>query len=236
MQSTAIRLVRDRHGLRLLQHGVLISDLRTVARPTHGLYDILAALALVATDVPPHSIVLLGFGAGGILAPMKALGWNGDLIAVDTDPSGHELFRRECPAWQERVHWTQADAVDWLGRQRRCFNLLIEDLSISEAGDVEKPEATWNRLPGLIRGRLAPGGVAIFNLLKPSGETWRQGLDAVGDGFPQRRLVHLEDYENRLLVAGGAVPDATNLSVRTRRALRSMGSRQADRFRVETPR
>ena len=233
MKTPVLRLVRDPHGVRLTQHGVLISDLRTSARPTHGLYDILAALALQVLEAPQKSVALLGFGAGGILAPMKALGWNGRLVAVDTDPSGHDLFLRECPAWGAEVCWSQADAVEWLARQRQRFDLLIEDLSIPQADDIEKPEATWIHLPGLIRDQLAPGGIALFNLLKPSGGTWQQGLAAVGGRFAQKRLVHLDDYENRILIAGQALPDARILSTAVRRALRSIGSRQAIRFRVE---
>jgi hypothetical protein len=234
MQTPAMRLVRDRHGIRLIQHGVLISDLRTSARPTHGLYDILAALALQSPDVSQPRIALLGFGAGGILAPLKALGWEGHLAAVDTDRSGYELFGRECPAWRDQVRWTQADAAEWLGRQRQHFGLILEDLSVPHAGDVEKPKASWNPLPRLIRDRLTADGIAVFNLLKPSGGTWRQGLDAVGRGFAERRLVDLEDYENRILVAGRSLPSARTLSAALQRSLRRLGSRQVHRFRVRT--
>ena len=234
MKASAPRLVRDRHGVRLVQHGVLISDLRTSARPTHGLYDVLAALSLRLLEAPQKAVGLLGFGAGGILAPMKALGWSGQLVAVDTDRSGHDLFLRECPAWSDDVCWSQADAVEWLTGQRQRFDLLIEDLSIPQADDIEKPEASWIHLPELIRDRLAPGGIALFNLLKPSEGPWQQGLAAVGGRFAQKRLVHLEDYENRILIAGRSLPDARTLSAAVRHALRSIGSRQAGRFRVET--
>ena len=234
MKPPGPRLVRDRHGVRLIQHGVLISDLRTSIRPTHGLYDILAALAVVAPEVHPEHIALLGFGAGGILAPMQSLGWTGRLTAVDLDRDGYELFCQECPTWREQVRWSQADAVEWLGEQRELFDLIIEDLSVPQAGDVEKPDVSWNPLPRLIRGRLAPRGIALFNLLKPAGGTWQQGLDTVGRGFTQKRLVHLHDYENRLLIAGRSLPEARALSAVMRRALDSIGSRQAGRFRIQT--
>jgi spermidine synthase len=234
MQTPAMRLVRDRHGIRLIQHGVLISDLRTSARPTHGLYDVLASLALQGLEVHTQHIALLGFGAGGLLAPLKALGWDGCLSAVDTDRSGFELFGRECPRWRKQVRWTQADAADWLGRQRHRFGFIIEDLSVPNAGDVEKPQASWNTLPSLIRNRLAADGIAVFNLLKPSRGTWRQSLDAVGRGFPEKRLVHLHDYENRILMAGRSLPSARTLSAAIRRSLQSLGSRQANRFQVQT--
>lgn len=234
MNPPAPRLVRDRHGVRLIQHGVLISDLRTSPRPTHGLYDVLAALALRTPEAHPRQVALLGFGAGGILAPLKVAGWSGCLITVDTDRGGHDLFVRECPSWSTEVCWSQADAVEWLAGQRRRFGVLIEDLSIPRAGDIEKPESTWNRLPALIRDRLAPGGVAVFNLLKPTGRTWREGLDAVGGRFARKQLVHLDDYENRILVAGRALPDARTLSTSVRQTLDSMGSGQTRRFRVQT--
>jgi hypothetical protein len=155
-------------------------------------------------------------------------------VAVDTDRSGYELFGRECPTWRDQVRWTQADAAEWLGGQRHRFGLILEDLSVSQAGDVEKPQASWNPLPRLIRDRLTANGIAVFNLLKPSGGTWRQGLDAVGRGFSERRLVHLEDYENRILIVGRSLPNARTLSAALRRSLRSLRSRQANRFHVQT--
>ncbi len=234
MKTPGPRLVRDRHGVRLIQHGVLISDLRTSVRPTHGLYDILAALAVVAPEVHPKHIALLGFGAGGILAPMQSLGWTGRLNAVDLDRDGYELFCQECPTWREQVRWNHADAVEWLARQRDRFDLIIDDLSVPHAGDVEKPDVSWNRLPTLIRSRLTQGGIGLFNLLKPSDGTWQQGLDAVGRGFPRKRLVQLDDYENRILIAGRSLQDARTLSKLMRRSLRSIGSRQASRFWVQT--
>ena len=37
-------ITATRHGLRLSQHGVVISEMRTAAGPTHSVFDVLAAL------------------------------------------------------------------------------------------------------------------------------------------------------------------------------------------------
>jgi hypothetical protein len=45
-------------------------------------------------------------------------------------------------------------------------------------------------------------------------------------------VILLDDFENRLLVAGTALPSARALALALRRALVRLGSRQAGRFRV----
>jgi spermidine synthase len=227
-----VNITATRDGLRLSQHGVVISELRTSPGPTHSVFDVLAALIDVLA--PNGPVGVLGFAGGGMIAPLRALGVETPIETVDLDREAYELFQAHCPEWSGRVHWEQADAGAWLHRQAPRFGLLVEDLSVPQDGDVIKPAITWERLPGLIRRRLRPGGVAVFNLMLPPGGTWRDALPRVAGEFRMARVVELDEFENRLLIGGAALPTARSLGKDLRQALRRLRSRQAAKLRART--
>ncbi len=224
-----------RGGLRLTQHGVVISELRLRPGPTHSVFDILAALIpLLAPVASDGRIGLLGFAGGAVIAPLRKLGFNRTIDAVDLDPTGHRLFTQYCPGWTHSVRFTHADAVDWLAAQPPDFDLLIEDLSLPRDGDVFKPTISWTVLPGLIHQRLRPGGVALFNLIpEPSGH-WPDDLQPMIRSFPSSQTVHLEDFLNRIWIAGSLLPRPATLGAQLRLSLRKLASRQTDRVRIRS--
>lgn len=221
-----------RNGFRLSQHGVVISELRTKPGPTHSVFDFLAALI---QGLPVSGRVgVMGFAGGGMMAPLVRLGFERTLETVDLDAESYDFFRRHCPGWSGLVDWTHADAEHWLRGQRRPFGLLVEDLSEPWENDVKKPDLCWGVLPGLIQQHLAPEGIAVFNLLKPKSERWEPELIGLARNFKEARLLLLDDFENRILVAGRSLPTARALRTLLRDSLGTLGSRQKDRFRVRT--
>lgn len=218
------------HGLRLSQHGVVISELRTSPGPTHSVFDVLAAL--IAVLAPAGRLGVLGFAGGGMMAPLRRLGVAATVHSVDLDRAAYELFCEHCPEWIGRVNWQHADAVAWLRRQTPRFDLLMDDLSVPHEGDVIKPAITWSTLPRLIRQRLRPGGIAVFNLLKPPGGAWNPDVARIANLFGAARIMHLDEFENRILVAARALPTARELAAALRRALHHLRSRQAGRIHL----
>jgi len=230
VQTSFMTITPTKHGLRLSQHGVVISELRTSPGPTHSVFDVLAAL--IAVLAPAGRLGVLGFAGGGMMAPLQGLGVKSVIDAVDLDRAGYELFRRHCPGWTRCVNWQQADAVAWLRQQPAEFGLLLDDLSVPCDGDVVKPAISWKVLPPLIRRRLRPGGVAVFNLLPRPGGKWNPDLQRIVDLFKTARIIHFDEFENRILVAGDDLPTARELGTRLRNALRSLRSRQAGRIHL----
>ncbi len=225
-----MEITKTEHGLRMSQHGVVISELRTTPGPTHSIADILAALIHVLN--PEGRIGVLGFAGGGMQAPLSALGVETRVDAVDLDRMGWDLFRWHCPDWVRRVRWKKADAVKWLRAQPADFDLLVEDLSVPDAGDVFKPSITWDVLPPLIRDRLTPGGIAVFNLLPPPGGVWLRDVERLARTFGEARMVSFDDFTNRILIAGKSLPPVRELGAMLRAALRRIRSRQADRIHL----
>jgi len=228
-----MKVMRTRHGLRFSQHGVVISELRTTPGPTHSVFDVLAIL-LILLRTKNGRIALLGFAGGGMIAPLVAQGSCPELTAVDLDADSYQLFRRHCPVWAKLFKWQHAEAVRWLGKQNRRFNLILDDLSVPAGADVVKPEVCWRELPQMIRARLNPRGVAVFNLLSPPGGTWRQALASLRNQYRDALVIDFDEYENRILIAGNELLSARTLGRELKESLRRLRSRQAERVRVRT--
>lgn len=223
-----------KHGLRLSQHGVVISELRTSPGPTHSVFDVLAAS--IAVLAPTGRIGVLGFAGGGMMAPLRALEVKAVIDSVDLDRAGYDLFQQHCPQWTAGVNWQQADAVAWLREQAPVFELLMDDLSVPQDDDVFKPAISWDVLPKLMRARLSPGGFGVFNLLPAAGGTWKADLARLlksgGWSRAQARMIYLDEFENRILITGDKLPGARKLSSQLRQALQGLHSRQADLIQV----
>lgn len=230
--SRAMIITPTKHGLRLSQHGVVISQLRTSPGPTHSVFDVLAAL--IAVLAPKDRIGVLGFAGGGMMSPLRGLGVASVIDSVDLDRAGYDLFRQHCPKWADGVNWQQADAVAWLREQPRNFGLLMDDLSVPQDGDVFKPAVSWDVLPKLMRSRLRPGGFGVFNLLPAPGGTWNSDVKRIVSVFKTARIIALDDFENQILITGDTLPIARELGSQLRQSLHHLRSRQAGRIRVRT--
>ena len=200
--------------------------------PTHSVFDVLAALVALAR--PAGRVGILGFAGGGMMAPLRRLGCSAAVEAVDLDRGSYELFARHCSAWAGPVEWHHGDAVEWLRFQEGRFDVLVEDLSVPHAGDVFKPQISWDVLPKLMGERMSSGGVAILNQIPLASGGWPRSWPGLGKEVGPVVTVRLEDFENRIVVVGQSMGTARALGVRIRACLRELGSRQANRVRVCT--
>lgn len=215
-------------GARIYEAGDLLSHVRSAPGPTHSPFDLLAAAAAVLSPGP--RLALLGFAGGGMLAPLRAMGFAGAVSAVDLSTAAHPLFERFARPWAGEVRFTRAEAGAWLRRTRRRFDCVVEDLSVAGVRGATKPPASMNAIPALLRRRLAPGGIAVVNLLPMDGVTWKRLLGAVASPFPARLVARFDEYENRLLLLADRLPSARRTGARLRDALGPIGSRIARRF------
>ncbi|MGB0581341.1 MAG: hypothetical protein ACPGVU_16705 [Limisphaerales bacterium] len=219
-------------GYRLKQNGSVLSEILRKPGPTHSIFDMLAAATTVMA--PGKEIGLLGFAGGGMIAPLRTAGCHELIRSVDLDPDGYELFEHLSKKWCGEIEFTKGDAVKWLRNQRCTFDVLIEDLSIPVSGDVEKPEVSLTVLPELIRKRLKPNGVVITNMLPSASLNWAK-IESIHRGNqPRAYVLHFDEFENRIMIAGDLEQSAQWISRRLRACLEQMESLQANRFRVRT--
>lgn len=226
MRDVKVRKVRG--GWRLEQHGCVLSEVLRRPGPTHSVFDLLAAAVHCFSPGPRVSV--LGFAAGGLVAPLRMLGGNHQVRGVDLSLDGFRVFRAAALEWAGDVTVEEAEAAAWLRRQRRRFDAIVEDLSVPQDGDVVKPEVSWRVLPAALRAKLAPGGVVITNLLPTPGMSWRALIAAcrTGPGV----AVGLDGFHNRILIQGRGMGEAREAGCRLRAALVRLGSRMADGLAV----
>jgi hypothetical protein len=221
-------VVATRRGVRLVQEGHVVSEVLAQPGPTHSLFDLMAACAVELTPGP--RVLLLGFGGGSIVAPLRALGFSGPLEAVDLSRTSAAVFRRVAGAWAGSVHVTIADAATFLRKTRRRYDLIVEDLSLPVAGDLVMPDVCFAPLPDLIAEHLRPGGAAIINAFSPGSTGWRAHLDRlVCPGHETLRLIP-DDFDHSLLLSAQHLPSAADLARRLRRSLELLRSKQAHHF------
>ncbi len=232
LRDDALRVVRTRRGARLVQDDAVLSVVLERPGPTHRVFDVLAAA--IATLAAGPRCALLGFAAGGVMGPLRALGWRHPVDAVDRSLEGAKLYRRLAKGWGGEVRLDRDDALAWLARRRRRYDVVVEDLSIPSPRGVVKPAESFGRLPALVRRRLAPEGVAIANLLPLAGRSWRELVGPVAAPHRRAAVVLLDDYQNRLVLGGDRLPEARRVSRLLGAALRGIGSRMAGRLSVRT--
>jgi hypothetical protein len=217
-----LSLVRTRRGARLLHGRHVLSEVLAEPGATKSVFDLLAAACFVLA--PPGPLAMLGFAAGGVLAPLRALGSVAKVCAVDLSLAGAPIFWQLSRSWAGRVQLSKAEASSWLSRRRERFACVLEDLSEQIPGDVTKPAVCLGPLPGIIARRLARGGVVVINGLPAPGRPWAQVQRALTAPYAQVAQLSPEGYENQVLVAGEALPSARALRAQLVGALEFIGS------------
>lgn len=230
--SETFETIPTERGIRLVQHDVVLSEVLNSPGPTHSVADVIAAAMMIRGS--EGRMALLGFAGGGLIAPLRAMGGQHRVDAVDLDVSGYTIFKRHCHAWAGPVTFHKGEACQWMRKSRHCFDVIVEDLSVPVDDDVFKPEVTWTELPELIYRRLAPDGVAVLNLLHPGNVSWQTGITSVVGHGMSSRIIHIEEFENRVVVVGKTLPTARKLSSELRRRLQGINSHLAAQISVQT--
>lgn len=223
-KSGAMEIRKTRRGARILHGPHVLSEVLAQPGPTHSVFDVLAAAAAAFSN--GDELLALGFAGGGMVAALRALGRADRVQGVDLDLRGARIFERLGRGWSGEVHVARSDATSFLRRSRRRYACVVEDLSVQLADrDVQKPDDSYGPLPGLIAGHLSRGGVAVFNLLPTDARSWPFIMHAVASPFHASCVVHLDGFENRVLIAAAALPSARAVRARLDALLALIGSR-----------
>lgn len=230
--SLRYRTVATARGMRLLQNGAVLSEALHEPGPTHSIFDILGAL--IHLLAPGPRIAVLGFASGGLMAPLRKLENHTPIEAVDLSLTGYELFQRCAQHWGGEVRFHHAEAGAWLEKQQHPLDLIVEDLSMVHNREAVKPPISWTTLPAQMKQALKPHGIVISNLLTPANPSWKAALPRLSSDYATAHTVLLDDFVNRILIKGPSLPSARKLSTALRHELKTLKSRQADRFRIRT--
>jgi precorrin-6B methylase 2 len=157
-----IRRVRD--GVQLRVDGTLAS----FQRPGHALTGaVWWALAGPILLLPRRRrrVLLLGVGGGSVARALRALDAGAEIVGVEYDPEVLRLARRHFGLDALRLELVVDDALEYLSRERRSFDLIVEDLFIGPSRSVRKPPWLVGEGYRLIRKRLRKGGIVVSNTI-----------------------------------------------------------------------
>ncbi|MEM7232516.1 MAG: hypothetical protein AAF517_10095 [Planctomycetota bacterium] len=227
-----MRIVHQSDSVLWIERGVVLSE--TLHRPgkTDSLHDVLAA-TLAAFCGPGGRCAVLGFAAGGLVAPLRAMNCNASIAGVDLDSRGPALFRNISSFPIEDVCVECADASDWLFEQPPHYDVILDDLSIAhDTEQVAKPETSWRTLPELMSERVRDGGTCVLNLLPEHRADVSADFRRVSSPFRRAATVHFDDYENVFVLGSNSLPPIEECRRILVSALERIGSNQSRRIRV----
>ena len=174
---------------------------------TGSVWDALAAPLLAIAPSRRKKVLLLGLGGGSAARIVRALAPDALIVGVELDAEVVAAARAHFGLSALGLEVIVDDAQLVLQRERRRFDLIIEDVFIGRGDAVRKPD--WIPAPGhdVAARRLRPGGLLVSNTLS---EARRVGAH-LRKRFPGLLHIDIEDYENRIYVAGPESLDARTL-------------------------
>lgn len=174
----------------------------------------MAAAALLRHQGPPRRILMLGLAGGTVFRILRHLLPDAHLTAVEIDPEILVLAERHMGLQELEARIHVADARIWLARNRRTFDVVIDDCYLAGPEDVFRPHAGDETVRKNLLRAVAPSGVLIVNLVTGPGHRrlqsdYRKWFRA---HFPITRGITAPDTQNEILVGGEAVHPGGKLS------------------------
>ena len=200
MTTVEVRSVRG--GLELRVDGTLASVFRPGRTLTGVVWWALAAPVLLAPG-RRRRVLLLGLGAGSVARAIRALDPDAQIVGVEIDRQVLSLARRHFGLGGLRAEVIRGDALAYLRRERRRFDVIVEDLFVGASRDVRKPDWLLTEGYTLIRGLLRDRGLVVSNTIHEMPQVVRACR-------PLGRVLSLDvrNYHNRIVVAGSTIPNA----------------------------
>ena len=151
-------------GVQLRVDGTLASFRRPGHALTGPVWWALAGPILLLRKPRPR-VLLLGVGGGSVAHALRTLDESAEIVGVEHDPQVLRLARRHFGLDALRLEIVVEDALDYLTRERRRFDLVVEDLFIGPSRSVRKPPWLLGEGYRLIRDRVRAGGIVVSNTI-----------------------------------------------------------------------
>jgi spermidine synthase len=205
--SGRIRVHESRSGRTLEIDGTFASFWAHDGVATGSVWDALVAPLLALPAARRCSVLILGLGGGSAARIARAIAPAAHVVGVEYDPAVVAAARRHFDLDALGVEIVCGDARDVLRRERRRFDLVIDDIFIGAGRAVHKP--AWLPLPylPLAAKRVAPGGVLVSNSIDEA-RAVRRAMRALR---PHVLELRIDDYDNRVFAGSTAALDARAL-------------------------
>jgi spermidine synthase len=224
-----VEVRRVRGGLELRIDGTQASVHRHGRALTGVVWWALASPVLLLPRDRRRRVLVLGLAAGSVARAVRALDPDAEIVGVELDREVLRVARRHFDLDRLRLELVAGDALDFLRRGRRRFDLVVEDLFVGPSRSVRKPDWLLDEGYALIRRRLRPGGYVVSNTIHETLAVVR-AMRAFGG-----RVVSMDvrGHWNRVVVCGQDLPSPRALRRRlgTRAEARRMCQQLALRAR-----
>ncbi len=204
--TTACARVEVRHvrgGLELRIDGTQASVHRPGRAVTGVVWWALASPILLLPKNRPRRVLLLGLAAGSVARALRALDPDAEIVGVERDREVLRLARRHFGLDRLGIELVVGNALEYLRRGRRRFDLIVEDLFVGPSRSVRKPDWLLDEGYRLIRRRLRSGGYVVSNTIHETPAIVRAMRPFGG------RVLSLDvrGHWNSILLAGRDTPD-----------------------------
>lgn len=197
-----VEVRRVRGGLELRIDGTQASVQRRGRALTGPVWWALACPILLLPRHRPRRVLLLGLAAGSVARAVRALDPEAEIVGVELDRTVVRLARRHFGLGQLGIEIIVGDALEVLRRERRRFDLIVEDLFVGPTRSVRKPEWLLDDGYRLIRRRLKRGGYVASNTIHEM-----PGVVRAMSAFPGRIVsLDVRGHWNRVALCGRRLP------------------------------
>jgi spermidine synthase len=176
-------------------------------------WDNLAAACLLRPAGPPKSVLMLGLAGGTTFRILRQLLPDCQLTAVDIDGDIISLAREHMDLDALGIEVHTADAYQWLAKNKRRFDVVIDDIYLAGAGDVFRPAGPGTEHMPLVKRAMAPGGLLCMNLVTGKGHraVQSQARKLFQSSFARVRSVQTPASLNETLTGGDDVLPPSSL-------------------------
>ncbi len=202
-----IRIRDSARGRALVIDGTFASWWSRDGKATGSVWDALVAPLLALPAARRRSALILGLGGGSAARLVRTIAPHAHVVGVDFDRDVIEAARRHFDLDALAIEVVCDDARAVLTRERRRFDLVIEDVFVGRGRNVRKPD--WLPTPylALAAKRVAAGGVLVSNSIDEAGAV--RGV--MRSLYPHSLVLRVRDYDNRIYAGSQRALDARTL-------------------------
>ena len=202
-----IRIRDSKQGRALVIDGTFASWWPRDGKATGSVWDALVAPLLALPAQRRRRVLILGLGGGSAARLVRAIAPAAQIVGVDFDRSVVDAARRHFDLDALDVEIVCDDARAVLARERRRFDLVIEDVFVGRGRNVRKPD--WLPVPylALAAKRVAAGGVLVSNSIDEAPAV-RSVMSAL---FADLLVLRVRGYDNRIFAGSTRALDARTL-------------------------
>ncbi|HEX6930103.1 MAG TPA: class I SAM-dependent methyltransferase [Gammaproteobacteria bacterium] len=153
---------------RLYSNGVFHSSYNADRPVTGGVWDLLMMPAFLYPPGSIRRVLLLGVGGGTVIRQLREFVRPREIVAVDLNAVHLDVAQRFFGVRGRDVTLVHADARDWLARDRRRYDLVIDDLFGERDGEPVRAvtaDTGWCRR---LKARTTTRGAIAINCVSPA--------------------------------------------------------------------